>query len=283
MENTRHIFEHLRKIQRDNEIKILYACESGSRAWGMDSSDSDYDIRFFYQHPLPWYLNLDKEQKQDTITVKVDEYDLDFHGWDIRKAARLFRKSNASPYEWLQSPYVYHEDNFFVPKLRMLVPKFASDKALFHHYISEAKSIYKKYLANDDTEVDAKKYLYVARCLLSSAVVAKGDVIPPPIRFDALLVCVDGKLREELEDLLDKKRNGKELTNTPRYEHIEHWINVSFKESEHIAQQLSGFEFGPDVDKCKRALDDLVATTIIRDFVTERNIPDSLNKYAGLL
>jgi predicted nucleotidyltransferase len=99
------IHAYLRDIETREEIRILYACESGSRAWGFPSIDSDYDVRFIYLHPRDWYLSIDLQQKRDVIECSVDHH-LDINGWDLRKALQLLRKGNPPLMEWLGSPIV---------------------------------------------------------------------------------------------------------------------------------------------------------------------------------
>jgi len=86
----------LEKIEKEHKVKILFAWESGSRAWGFASKDSDYDVRFIYVHEKNWYFGIDDQR--DVIELPVNEV-LDVNGWDVRKALRLFRKSNAPLYE----------------------------------------------------------------------------------------------------------------------------------------------------------------------------------------
>jgi len=85
------VCEHLSAIEADEEMMILYACESGSRAWGFPSTDSDYDVRIIYVHTLEWYLSI--EEKRDVIERSLADQ-IDLSGWDLRKALKLFRKSN---------------------------------------------------------------------------------------------------------------------------------------------------------------------------------------------
>jgi predicted nucleotidyltransferase len=81
----------LDRIEEEESVRVLYACESGSRAWGFESEDSDYDVRFIYLRPADWYLTIQK--KRDVIEKPIDE-DLDISGWDLPKALELFRRSN---------------------------------------------------------------------------------------------------------------------------------------------------------------------------------------------
>lgn len=104
------ILDKLSAIEKENNIKILYAIESGSRGWGFASKDSDYDVRFIYTHPTDWYLSI--EDKKDFIEVPIDDL-LDINGWDIRKSLQQYKKSNPTLMEWLSSPIVYMETIIF--------------------------------------------------------------------------------------------------------------------------------------------------------------------------
>ena len=99
----KRIDEELEAIESQNNVKILYACESGSRAWGFPSKDSDYDIRFIYIHRTEWYLRVDNSRLRDVIEKPIDD-ELDVSGWELRKALILFKKSNPAFIEWLNSP-----------------------------------------------------------------------------------------------------------------------------------------------------------------------------------
>ena len=93
-------------------MRVLLAVESGSRAWGFASPNSDYDARFIYSSAPDWYLSIDLEDKHDVIEYPiVDEIDL--NGWDVRKALRLFARSNPAFVEWIQSPTIYLERGGF--------------------------------------------------------------------------------------------------------------------------------------------------------------------------
>src|ERR1700739_4004605 len=105
------VLAELAQVERDQEVQVLYACESGSRAWGFASRDSDYDARFLYVHPREWYLSV--EDRRDVIERPLED-DLDVSGWELRKALRLLRKSNPPLLEWLKSPVVYRQDRAFV-------------------------------------------------------------------------------------------------------------------------------------------------------------------------
>src|SRR5271163_1132955 len=89
----------LEKLEAVEKIDILFAAESGSRAWGFASPDSDYDVRFIYRRrALTDYVRIDPGR--DVIEQMLPD-DLDMAGWDILKAGGLFRKSNPALLEWL--------------------------------------------------------------------------------------------------------------------------------------------------------------------------------------
>lgn len=168
-------------------MRILYACESGSRAWGFQSKDSDYDIRFIYIHPIEWYLSIHK--RRDVIEKPMDGL-LDFSGWDIRKALNLFQKSNPPLLEWLQSPHVYYERFSLAQKMRKISPALFSPKSCLYHYLHMAEGNFRQYLRGDQVKV--KKYFYVLRPLLACRWIERYNSMPP-MEFGALL-----------EDLLEK-------------------------------------------------------------------------------
>ena len=139
-----HIIEQLRALEKSRNIKILYAIESGSRAWGFASENSDWDVRFIYVHTLDWYLQIGNQK--DTIEEMLPN-DLDLSGWELRKALGLFRKSNPSLLEWLNSPIVYIENKEVMNEWRQLIPQFFNPKNISYHYLNIAKNTYNTYLA----------------------------------------------------------------------------------------------------------------------------------------
>lgn len=109
------IKEKLLEIQEREGVFIFYACESGSRAWGFPSVNSDYDVRFLYTRERHFYLSIDVEDRRDVIELPIDD-ELDISGWDLRKALRLLRKSNPPLLEWLSSPIVYLQDEEMIAR-----------------------------------------------------------------------------------------------------------------------------------------------------------------------
>jgi len=200
-------------IESAQRAVILLAVESGSRAWGFPSMDSDYDVRFIYVRCPEAYLSIDLESQPDTIEVPI-ENDLDLRGWDIRKALRLFRKSNPPMLEWLQSPFIYREQFTFAERLRNMLLEIYSPKACFHHYLHMAQGNFREYLHGE--VVWRKKYFYVLRPLLAMLWIEKG-LGPVPIEFAKLVdkTVEEAALRQSIDDLVTEKRAGAELDQGP--------------------------------------------------------------------
>ena len=153
----------LAQVETERNVRVLFACESGSRAWGFASRDSDYDVRFLYVHRRDWYLSV--EDRRDVIEQPIAD-DLDVSGWELRKALRLLRKSNPPLLEWLKSPVVYRHDPVFAAEFGALATEFYSPRRCFAHYLHMAFGNWRDYLRGRD-EVSLKKYLYVFRPLLA--------------------------------------------------------------------------------------------------------------------
>ncbi|MDR1859720.1 MAG: nucleotidyltransferase domain-containing protein [Bacteroidales bacterium] len=200
------IIHELAEIEKQRNIRILYACESGSRAWGFPSPDSDYDVRFIYVKPMRDYLSI--SEPNDVIEMPIDDL-LDIGGWDLRKALRLFRKSNVALYEWLQSPIVYRQDEIFVQELKSLMPEYFSLRAGAMHYLGIAKGAWKD-LQNEKVRI--KKYFYCLRPILAARwIVLKKEI--PPIEFFKLLELIDNaEVMRETEQLLKLKSVSDETT-----------------------------------------------------------------------
>lgn len=138
------ITEQLDRLEREEQVRILYACESGSRAWGFPSQDSDYDVRFIYVRKPEWYLSI--FDKRDVIERPISDK-LDISGWDLRKALNLYRKSNPPLLEWLQSPIRYAEKYSVTEQLREISPLTFSPKSCMYHYLNMARGNYREYLS----------------------------------------------------------------------------------------------------------------------------------------
>ncbi|WP_152397487.1 nucleotidyltransferase domain-containing protein [Paenibacillus guangzhouensis] len=236
--NTR-ILQELRNIEQEENVRILYACESGSRAWGFPSQDSDYDVRFIYLRPVDWYLSI--FDKRDVIERPINDL-LDINGWDLRKALNLFRKSNPPLLEWLQSPIQYMEQYTVTEQIRRISPLSFSPKSCMYHYLNMAKGNYRDYLQGDQVKI--KKYFYVLRPILACAWIERYDDMPP-IAFDTLverLLPGDGELYQFIQQLLIRKKAGEELDYEPRIHLLNTFIEEHISHFEQKAAALKAAE-----------------------------------------
>jgi len=223
--NFEHIQRQLAEIESVEKVKILYACESGSRAWGFPSADSDYDIRFIYVHPTEWYLSIDEQR--DVIERPITADNFDISGWDLRKALRLFQKSNPPLLEWLGSPIIYKEESDVAQRLRSLAGDWYSPLVCIHHYLHMAENNYRDYLKGE--RVRTKKYFYVMRPLLAIQWIEKGYGVAPTsfgILVDRLVT--DANLFFEIQSLIEKKKDGSELEDGSRIPVINDFIENEF-------------------------------------------------------
>lgn len=216
------IMKRISDAESEHGVRVLYAVESGSRAWGFESPDSDYDVRFIYAHPKDWYVSVALEEKRDVIEYEILD-EIDINGWDVRKALRLFWKSNPAFVEWLQSPIVYIERGSFAQTARELTPKIYSVEKGIYHYRSMAKTNYRGYLKGD--MVPLKKYFYVLRPLLSIMWLEKYRQ-PAPIEFNKLrtLISADDCLNDLIENLLEWKKRSLEKALAPPITEINQFI-----------------------------------------------------------
>jgi uncharacterized protein len=218
------IQQTLESLEFAENMVVLLAVESGSRAWGFPSVDSDYDVRFIYIRPREWYLSVDLENRHDVIERPL-ENEIDVSGWDVRKALKLFHKSNPPLLEWLQCPFVYRERFSFASRLRELLPEFYSPRACFYHYLHMAKGNIREYLHGET--VWRKKYFYVLRPLLAMRWIDRRSG-PVPIEFQKLVDATieDSTLRGAISDLIAAKQAGAELERGPRIPVISDFVEA---------------------------------------------------------
>lgn len=229
------ILRRIKAAEAEHGVKILYAIESGSRAWGFESPNSDFDVRFIYVHPKDWYLAVNLEDKRDVIEYPIVD-EIDINGWDIRKALKLFWKSNPAIVEWLQSPINYVDDNNFAAKARDLITSVYSNAKGVYHYRSMAKTNYRGYLKSD--MVPLKKYFYVLRPLLAIKWIEKYKE-PAPIVFDQLrtLVADDKLLDAEISNLLERKRISLEKEIAPAIPALNKFIEAELERLESYGEK----------------------------------------------
>lgn len=192
--------KHLTEIEKEHNVVILQAIESGSRAWGFPSPDSDYDVRFIYAHPADWYLQLTEER--DVIELPIND-ELDIAGWDLRKAFNLANKGNVVIQEWMISPIVYRQSEGY-SQLSTLMSKAFNPISAYHHYRSMAK---KAYLDIEQSEKKKlKRFFYFARATLSAKWILEKQTMPSILFVDLIHeLIVESEMVDEIVELVGQK------------------------------------------------------------------------------
>lgn len=209
----------IREIEEKENIKVLHVIESGSRAWGFASPDSDYDVRFIYVRNKNFYLSL--RDNKDFIDWELNEV-LDINGWDIKKVLQHFHKSNATLFEWSNSPVVYYTTEEWKHLYNRIANNYFSCKSALYHYYGTANKNYHEYLSED--MVKYKKYFYVLRPILACKWIEEKKC-PPPVLFDELFNTVlEDNMKATVEDLLAKKVKMPESEKAPKIDVINQYI-----------------------------------------------------------
>ena len=229
--------EKLREIEKTENIKILLAVESGSRAWGFASPDSDFDVRFIYKRPKEKYLQLN--QSRDVFEMPVDDI-WDLNGWDLDKTLRLLYKSNPTLYEWINSPVCYCKTDFS-EKIIPLMKEYFSVKNTIYHYLNTARGNRKNYLLSE--VVRPKKYFYALRPILACMWVLENNT-PPPVLFSELAdALLPDTLRSSLDYLLDIKLNSPEKAEIKPIKDIDGFLEQSICKFDEILKSMPKEEY----------------------------------------
>lgn len=247
------IIEKLDAIAKTEPLHFLLAAESGSRAWGFASPDSDYDVRAVYIRPPEHYLCID--ERKDTFEYIENQW-FDVGGWDIRKALRLLRKSNAVLLEWLRSPIIYTQAPVFIAELSALLPQYAQAAPLLHHYRGIAANSLKEMDLNG--EIRLKKWFYVIRPLLAAQWAAERGGIPP-MTLEQLADGMPFETLSEIRDLVALKAEKDES-----YRHI---LSGSLRRyTLDLADKVSSLQAPVPKDAATEPLDELFRETLGRCF-----------------
>ncbi len=227
------IVNKLNEIEQKENIKILHAVESGSRAWGFASPDSDYDVRFIYVRKPEHYLKLEKTC--DVIELPIND-ELDINGWDLNKTLRLLYKSNPTLFEWFSSPIIYCKTEF-TDRIAPLHQEYFTPSNSIYHYLGTAKSTYHSFVEGKNI-IKAKKYFYILRPLLACRWIMERQC-PPPMLFDDLKSAyLDRRIEDDVNYLLNIKVNSPEIKTIPAIEKINTYILRSIEEIEMYLQAL---------------------------------------------
>ncbi len=252
------IMLRLEAIEKNYAVKILFAIESGSRAWGFPSPDSDYDVRFVYVNQIDWYLSI--FPGRDVIEQPIEE-ELDINGWDLKKALTLLIKPNPVLLEWLSSPTRYIWNSEACDKLTRLADEITHAKACLYHYLNLGKRQWKAYI-EDQKEVNLKKYLYVVRPAMAIRWIRLNPTQLPPMNFFELRekINLPENLSAELDEILIKKSQTKELGSGKAIPEINKFIIDEFnwaQEAVHSTENAQTVR----VDKVDKLFLELVKTS----------------------
>lgn len=208
-------------------ITIGLAVESGSRAWGFPSPDSDYDGRFIFVRSLEDYLS--PWQKRDVIEI-APEGELDLNGWDLAKTLKLLVKGNAVAIEWLMSSIVYDGDAEFRADIARFATEHSNRIGIARHYLHLGSRQRRTYFA-DGKQVAVKKLFYALRPaaalrwlrLHPSSAVA-------PMHFPTLMLECDppADVHRIAADLIARKAETRELGSASVPGEIERFIDAEF-------------------------------------------------------
>ncbi|TSE07286.1 nucleotidyltransferase domain-containing protein [Aquimarina algiphila] len=228
----------LKHIEEKRNVKINYACESGSRAWGFASPDSDYDVRFLYTHPLEWYLTV--SEKRDTIDIM--DGDFDAVGWELRKSLRLLKKSNVPALEHLFSPIVYQGEDGLISELQAIAKDCFSPVASMYHYLSMSKK-YEEKLAG--STIKLKSLFYALRTSLAGKWILEHKSMPPVV-FDKMLSLVSPDIKVEIKNLMDIKSENEESYLHLRNEKVIRFVSETIATNDKYAKSLPSGKPNPE-------------------------------------
>lgn len=231
------IQDNLNAIEKEYSVRVLLAVESGSRAWGFASPDSDYDVRFIYVRRATDYLRIDP--LRDVIEWKLDEV-LDINGWDLKKVLAAAAKGNPNILEWAGSPVVYRQVEDWLP-VREAIIQYFSEKTALCHYYGTANNTWSSYLTGK--QIRYKKYFYTLRPLLCCIWIERNHTIPP-VRFEELLTMfgepdevLTKELREAIWDLLERKKVTEEKDLNPQIPVIQSFIENECERQKQLADE----------------------------------------------
>lgn len=235
----KEIQENLDAIEKKYNITILLAIESGSRAWGFASPDSDYDVRFIYVHKQEEYLRIDG--MKEVIEWQLDEV-LDINGWDLKKALLALGKGNPNIMEWASSPIIYRKNASWDP-IWETARSYFSEKSALCHYYGTANATYNGFLKGE--LIRYKKYFYALRPLLCCHYIQRFHKIPP-MEFKDLLILFDGQeedlsqsLYDAIQELLKRKVLTEEKDLNPQMPVIIDFIKMDCEKQKRISDQTA--------------------------------------------
>lgn len=229
------IQSYLNQLEKDHKIEILLACETGSRAWGFPSPDSDYDVRIIYKHNKDWYLALIDEK--DSLVEFYENNEIDISGWDFRKCLRLLLKSNPALLERIQSPIIYFAKPDFIKNINGISKEFYSRISTIHHYLGMAKKALSE--INESEEYKLKKFFYALRSSIACLWILEREE-NPPIEFGIMLneLKIDSNIKNRIKELISLKSTISESYLHQGEKDIFAFIHQNLKRAESEAKEL---------------------------------------------
>jgi len=217
------IINKLKEIEDKYNVKILFAIESGSRAWGFPSTDSDYDVRFIYKRKIEDYLKIDPID--DFIDLEIID-ELDFKGWDIQKVLRLMLKSNSS---------IFEKELF-----NLAASQFNSQKVTMHYLGITTKRLIEMEHQN---EIKLKSLFYTLRSVLSAKWIVENKTIPP-MEFEKLKHLIGDKtIENRVDKYLEIKANVDESFRISKNDELFDWLINLKNELKIETEKLPKIEF----------------------------------------
>lgn len=226
-DRLREIDARLTAVEEEEQVRILLAVESGSRAWGFPSPDSDYDCRFLFVRRRDDYLS--PWQKRDVIEHPI-EGELDVGGWELGKALKLLLKGNAVVVEWLTSPIVYRGNAALRETLLTLAGTFSSRTGVARYYLHLGEKQRRSYFA-EGKPVRLKKLFYALRPAAALRWLRlHPEAAIAPMHFPTLMTQCDppGELAALVEALIARKAETRELGEAPLPEPVVRFVDEEF-------------------------------------------------------
>ncbi|HKP25170.1 MAG TPA: nucleotidyltransferase domain-containing protein [Dongiaceae bacterium] len=236
-ERWAEVQRRLDAIEREQHCRILFAVESGSRAWGFPSPDSGYDVRFVYARPADWYLSV--YPGRDVIEAPIED-EMDVNGWDLRKVLHLVLKPNAVISEWMESPIVYRRDAAALRQLRAFADHMLNPRALAYHYLHLARRQVAAKLSRD--RIALKRYFYAQRPALTLRFLRLQNGRRPPMHLQALLDATDlpAATIRIVERQVAAKSRTREMGSGPRIPALDRLIAAEIAAAAGSATEMPG-------------------------------------------
>lgn len=242
-------------MTRQYDCRLLFACESGSRAWGVPSPESDYDVRFIYALPLKSYLSI--EDHRDTIET-VFPNDIDLAGWGLRKSLRLFSTCSIVLNEQIQSPIVYGGEPEFQKRLQELIPVYFDKKRAIFHYMKIAEQALSQGMQG--LSIGINRFFYVLRPLLACRWISTTDSMPPT-EFTRLLEAdyLSLALNREVVEIVQLKSEKIVREPIKLSKELVYWLTETLRQHQEEFQLLPPQSGTPSLEPLNELFRDAVA------------------------